>query len=215
VFIRGYGSFRGSKYGAGLYSSNITSTSEHFQGPANGINSGFPARTKVEFELTFAPKAAGSQTGSIVFTDVDGNTVRIVVQGSATDPAKLALDPAVVDGGLLTVGEPAKEVSFKISNTGKYPLEYVFPKFSDETIEGSTAKNHKFGYTVLSTLEGYGEFAYDGNPTMVGGVNIASQFTDSKQVSEPVDIGFSFPYYGNNYEQAYITSFGGIMFTPA
>lgn len=215
VFNRGYGSFRGSKYGAGLYSSNITSTSEHFQGPANGINSGFPARTKVEFELTFAPKAAGSQTGSIVFTDVDGNTVRIVVQGSATDPAKLALDPAVVDGGLLTVGEPAKEVSFKISNTGKYPLEYVFPKFSDETIEGSTAKNHKFGYTVLSTLEGYGEFAYDGNPTMVGGVNIASQFTDSKQVSEPVDIGFSFPYYGNNYEQAYITSFGGIMFTPA
>lgn len=212
VYNRGFGAFKGSKWGAGLYDNNISSSSEHFKGPQNGVQSGFPARTKVEFDLTFAPKAAGSQTGTITFTDADGNTARIIVQGSATDPAKLDLDPAVVDGGLLTVGDTPREVSFKIKNTGKYPLEYVFPKFSDETIEGATSANHKFGYSVLSTLEGYGEFEYDGNPAIVGGVNIASQFSDSEYTSSAIDLGFSFPFYGKTYSKAYITSFGGIMF---
>ena len=96
VYNRGYGAFRGSQWGAGLYDSNISCTSEHFAGP-EFVSSGFPARSKVQFELTFTPKAAGSHTGAVVFTDADGRQTRILVQGTATEPARLAIEPSVVD----------------------------------------------------------------------------------------------------------------------
>ena len=115
------------------------------------MQSGFPARTTTKLELTYAPKEAGSHSGTITFKDADGREVKILVRGVATEPAKLTVDPAVVEAGTLTLGEEPKELSFKISNTGKYPLEYVFPKFSDETIEGA-AKLHKFGYTSFLQL---------------------------------------------------------------
>lgn len=214
VFNRGYGKFAGSKWGSGLYENNIESTSTHFRGPANGISQGFPARTRVSFDLTYAPTEAGSHTGSIIFTDADGRRARITVQGVATEPAKLVIEPAAIDCGTLTVGDEEQKQSFTISNAGKYPLEFVFPKFSQESIDGRSANLHKFGYTVASTLDGYSEFAYDGNPELIGATDIASQFTDDNVLSRPVSLGFSFPYYGKTYEKAYITSFGGIMFAP-
>lgn len=213
VYNRGYGNFTGSAWGAGIYSDKISSTSPNFAGP-DYVQSGFPARTKVSFDLTYTPTESGSHTGNIVFTDKDGKTVRIVVQGVATDPAKLTLDPAVVEGGVLNVGDEAIQKSFRISNAGKYPLEFVFPRFSSETIEGQTASYHKHGYTVASTLEGYNEFAYDGNPALIGGTDISSQFSDSEHLSSAVSLGFAFPFYGKTYEKAYITSFGGITFKP-
>ena len=168
AFNEGYGSFRGSQWGAALYNGNITVSNENFRGPKNGIPSGFPARATTTFDVTFAPTSGGSHTGNVIFTDADGREVRLVVQGSATEPSKLTLDPATVDAGMLNVGDEPSIVKFKVGNAGKYPLEYVFPKFSSETVSGQTAKNHKFGYTVASTLEGYNEFAYDGNPDLIG-----------------------------------------------
>lgn len=210
VYNQGYGSFRGSQWGAGIYSQNIISSSENFAGP-DYVTSGFPARTTTQIELTYAPKEAGSHTGSITFKDVNGREVKILVRGVATEPAKLAVDPAVVETGTLTLGDEPKEFAFKIKNEGKYPLEYVFPKFSDEMVEGA-AKLHKFGYTVSSTLEGYDEFEYEGVPTLVNAVDVASSFNDIAYVSKAVPLGFSFPYYGKYYDKVYITSFGGVIF---
>ena len=214
AFNEGYGSFRGSQWGAALYNGNITVSNENFRGPKNGIPSGFPARATTTFDVTFAPTSGGSHTGNVIFTDADGREVRLVVQGSATEPSKLTLDPATVDAGILNVGDEPSIVKFKVGNAGKYPLEYVFPKFSSETVSGQTAKNHKFGYTVASTLEGYNEFAYDGNPDLIGATAVQSKFSDDVYVSDPISLGFAFPYYGKNYEQVYITSFGGLMFAP-
>lgn len=214
VFNRGYGKFAGSQWGAGLYDNNIEISSPHFKGPGNGISQGFPARTRVTFDLTYAPTEAGSHTGTVTFTDAYGNKARITVQGVATEPAKLVIEPAVVDAGTLTVGADNVTRSFTISNAGKYPLEFVFPKFSQESIDGQPAKLHQFGYTVASTLEGYSEFAYDGNPELIGGTDVASQFTDENTLSTAINLGFAFPYYGKTYEKVYITSFGGLMFAP-
>ena len=213
LYNRGYGSFKGSQWGAGIYQDKISCISEHFKGPEY-VQSGFPARTRVKVDLTYAPKSSGSHSGTVVFTDAEGREVRVLVQGAATDPAKLVLDPATVDAGTLDVAAAPSKVSFKIKNEGKYPLEFVFPRFSDETIEGQTAANHKFGYTVSSTLEGYSPFEYDGNPALIGATDISSQFSDDVYVSKPVSLGFSFPYYGQNYEKVYISSYGALMFVP-
>lgn len=210
VYNKGYGSFRGSQWGAGIYSDNIEASSENFAGPEY-VQSGFPARATTVVELTYAPKSAGSHNGYVTFKGMDGNEFRILVQGVATDPAKLAVEPAVIDAGTIAIGDASKELTFTVRNDGKYPLEFVFPKFSDENVEGA-AKQHKFGYTVASTLEGFNEFEYQAPSPVIGATNIASRFTDDIYVSNPVSLGFSFPYYGKEYDTAYITSFGGIMF---
>ncbi len=213
LYNRGYGSFKGSQYSAGIYKDNISCSSEHFLGP-DYIQSGFPARTHVNVELTYAPKSSGSHSGTIMFTDADGRQVRILVQGAATEPARLVLEPPTVDAGTLDVASEPSKVSFKIKNEGKYPLEYVFPRFSNETIDGQTAANHKFGYTVSSNLEGYSAFEYDNNPALIGATDISSQFTDDVYVSRTISLGFNFPYYGNSYDKVYVTSYGGVMFVP-
>ncbi|MDE5632515.1 MAG: hypothetical protein K2I54_06880, partial [Muribaculaceae bacterium] len=140
LYNRGFGSFRGSQWGAGIYQDKISCSSEHFSGP-DYVQSGFPARTRVTVDLTYAPKSSGSHSGTVVFTDADGRQVRILVQGAATAPARLALEPPTVDAGTLDVAAQPSKVSFKINNEGKYPLEFVFPRFSDETIDGQTAAN--------------------------------------------------------------------------
>ena len=209
-YNQGYGSFRGSQWGAGIYSDNISASSENFKGPEM-VNSGFPARAKTKVELTYTPKTAGTHSGTVTFRGADGMEVKVLVQGVATEPAKLAVDPMVVDAGTIALGDEPKELSLAIRNDGKYPLEYVFPKFSDETVEGA-AKLHKFGYTVASTLEGYNVFEYQPMPDLVGAVDIPSAFSDAVDVSAPVSIGFDFPYYGKAYDKLYITSYGGVMF---
>ena len=211
AYNAGYGSFRGSQYSAGVYSNAITSSSEHFAGP-DYLQAGFPARTKVPFEVTYTPTAAGSHTGTISFTDADGKQVRVIVQGSATDPAKLHVEPAVIDAGTLEVGTDPKEVKFTVTNQGKYPLEYVFPKFSDEQIDGAKGANHKFGYTVFSTLPGFNAMEYTADGGLIGATDISAKFSDAVYVSDAINPGFSFPYYGKNYDRLYITSYGGIMF---
>ncbi len=214
VFNAGYGDFKGSQWGAGLYSDNISSTNENFQGPSD-VSSGFPARSTTRFDVTFAPKQSGPQSGQIVFTDMDGRQFKVMVTGVAVDPAKITLNPASLDAGDLEVGAEAKELSFSIVNDGKFPLQYVMPKYSDETIEGASGGDvHKFGYVWTSNLNGSDAFAYDGNPELVDAVDISSQFSDQDWWSDRIDLGFKFPYYGKEYDHVYVTSYGAVAINP-
>ncbi len=210
VYNQGYGLF-GGNWGS-LYNDNISTSSEHFQGPENGVNGGFPARSAQKFDVTFAPKAAGSHTGTITFTSKDGLEYKVTVTGSATDPSKIVIDPVTIDAGTLDVAAEAVTKEFAIKNEGSYPLEYVFPKFSTQKLESQGSVSHRFGYVTMTNLNGTADFAYDGNPELIGGTDVADQFNDNNYLSEAIDLGFEFPFYGKKYSEAYITSYGGIAF---
>lgn len=214
VFNKGFGPFSGNQWYADLYQDNLSSSSDQFIQPAY-IFGGIPARSRVSFDVTYKPTTAGSHTGNIILKDKDGKEVRVIVRGVATEPAKIDLNPAIVDAGTLNVGDEAKEVKFKVVNAGNYPLEYVFPKFSEENVDGSTARLHQFGYTVTANIENYNtDFAYDNNPELSSVTDIKSELSDYVQLSSPISMGFTFPYYGKNYDQVYITSFGALCFEP-
>ncbi len=208
VFNEGYGPF--GYYGS-LSGNRISSTSEHFQGPTY-INGGFPARTYKTFDVTFAPKAAGSHTGNIVFKHSDNSEFKITVTGVATDPAKIVIEPDTIDAGTLDIDSVAITKDFAIKNEGNYPLEYVFPKFSDRQLENQGKAAHRFGYVATTNLNGATDFAYDGNPLMIGSTDITSSYDDNTYLSKQIALGFAFPFYGKTYEYAYITSYGGIAF---
>lgn len=206
IVNNGYGDFTGP-WGALQFPGNgMESSSEEFT-PEDYI-AGFAARSKGTLNVTFKPASAGSKSGTITLTDANGIKFNIVVRGVASMPAEVKVDKESIDFGYLEVGGEANTDKIVIENTGQYPLEYVFPRFSDETIDGVEA--HKFGYSYESNLNGSDAFQYDGNPEIANETDITSQFNDNVWQSQAVDLGFQFPFYGTNYSQIYINTRGGI-----
>ena len=209
VYNEGYGPF--GYYGS-LSGNKISCSSEHFEAPTY-ISGGFPARSSQRFDVTFKPQSAGSHTGTITFTHSDNTTVfKVTLTGTATDPAKLVIEPDTIACDTLDISAEAISKEFVIKNEGNYPLEYLFPKFSNQQLESQGKAAHKFGYTVVSNLNGATGFAYDGNPALIGATDITSLFNDNTYLSGAIDLGFAFPYYGKNYERIYISSYGGLAF---
>ena len=89
-------------------------------------------------------------------------------------------------------------------------MQYVFPKFSSEKIVGSTAKVHKFGYTTISNVAGDESFEYEPAPELADEKDITSQFTNDNWQSGPIKVGFKFPFYGKDYDEIYVSSYGGV-----
>ena len=203
----GYGVF-GGKYGMLQAPKNVKSSSDQFN-VSKGANN-IAARSTGTLPVTFAPTKEGNFSSTITLTDKNGNQHSFLVRGVASVPAKQSVTPDVYEAGDLKVGGEDKTATITIKNTGNYPLQYVFPKFSSEKIVGSTAKVHKFGYTTISNVAGDESFEYEPAPELADEKDITSQFTNDNWQSGPIKVGFKFPFYGKDYEQIYVSSYGGV-----
>ena len=204
----GYGVFAG-KYGMLQASQNeVKSSSDQFN-VSKGANN-IAARSTGTLPVTFAPTKEGNFSSTITLTDKNGNQHSFLVRGVASIPAQQSVTPDVYEAGDLKVGGEDKTATITIKNTGNYPLQYVFPKFSSEKIVGSTAKVHKFGYTTISNVAGDESFEYEPAPELADEKDITSQFTNNNWQSGPIKVGFKFPFYGKDYDEIYVSSYGGV-----
>ena len=203
----GYGVF-GGQYGMLQASKNVKSSSDQFN-VSKGANN-IAARSTGTLPVTFAPTKEGNFSSTITLTDKNGNQHSFLVRGVASVPAKQSVTPDVYEAGDLKVGGEDKTATITIKNTGNYPLQYVFPKFSSEKIVGSTAKVHKFGYTTISNVAGDESFEYEPAPELADEKDITSQFTNDNWQSGPIKVGFKFPFYGKDYDEIYVSSYGGV-----
>lgn len=203
----GYGVF-GGQYGMLQAPKNVKSSSDQFN-VSKGANN-IAARSTGTLPVTFAPTKEGNFSSTITLTDKNGNQHSFLVRGVASVPAKQSVTPDVYEAGDLKVGGEDKTAIITIKNTGNYPLQYVFPKFSSEKIVGSTAKVHKFGYTTISNVAGDESFEYEPAPELADEKNITSQFTNDNWQSGPIKVGFKFPFYGKDYDEIYVSSYGGV-----
>ena len=203
----GYGVF-GGKYGMLQAPKNVKSSSDQFN-VSKGANN-IAARSTGTLPVTFAPTKEGNFSSTITLTDKNGNQHSFLVRGVASVPAKQSVTPESYDAGDLKVGGEDKTATITIKNTGNYPLQYVFPKFSSEKIVGSTAKVHKFGYTTVSNVAGDESFEYEPAPELADEKDITSQFTNDNWQSGPIKVGFKFPFYGKDYDEIYVSSYGGV-----
>lgn len=203
----GYGVF-GGKYGMLQAPKNVKSSSDQFN-VSKGANN-IAARSTCTLPVTFAPTKEGNFSSTITLTDKNGNQHSFLVRGVASVPAKQSVTPDVYEAGDLKVGGEDKTATITIKNTGNYPLQYVFPKFSSEKIVGSTAKVHKFGYTTISNVAGDESFEYEPAPELADEKDITSQFTNDNWQSGPIKVGFKFPFYGKDYDEIYVSSYGGV-----
>ena len=204
----GYGVFAG-KYGMLQASQNeVKSSSDQFNVSKGAKN--IAARSTGTLPVTFAPTKEGNFSSTITLTDKNGNQHSFLVRGVASIPAQQSVTPDVYEAGDLKVGGEDKTATITIKNTGNYPLQYVFPKFSSEKIVGSTAKVHKFGYTTISNVAGDESFKYEAAPELADEKDITSQFTNNNWQSGPIKVGFKFPFYGKDYDEIYVSSYGGV-----
>lgn len=204
----GYGVFAG-KYGMLQASQNeVKSSSDQFNVSKGAKN--IAARSTGTLPVTFAPTKEGNFSSTITLTDKNGNQHSFLVRGVASVPAKQTVTPDVYEAGDLKVGGEDKTATITIKNTGNYPLQYVFPKFSSEKIVGSTAKVHKFGYTTISNVASDESFKYEAAPELADEKDITSQFTNNNWQSGPIKVGFKFPFYGKDYDEIYVSSYGGV-----
>ena len=203
----GYGVF-GGQYGMLQAPKNIKSSSDQFN-VSKGANN-IAARSTGTLPVTFAPTKEGNFSSTITLTDKNGNQHSFLVRGVASIPAQQTVTPDVYEAGDLKVGGEDKTATITIKNTGNYPLQYVFPKFSSEKIVGSTAKVHKFGYTTISNVAGDESFEYEPAPELADEKDITSQFTNNNWQSGPIKVGFKFPFYGKDYDEIYVSSYGGV-----
>ena len=168
------------------------------------------ARSTGTLPVTFAPTKEGNFSSTITLTDKNGNQHSFLVRGVASVPAQQSVTPDVYEAGDLKVGGEDKTATITIKNTGNYPLQYVFPKFSSEKIVGSKARVHKFGYTTVSNVAGDESFEYEPAPELADEKDITSQFTNDNWQSGPIKVGFKFPFYGKDYDEIYVSSYGGV-----
>ena len=203
----GYGVF-GGKYGMLQAPKNVKSSSDQFN-VSKGANN-IAARSIGTLPVTFKPTKEGNFSSTITLTDKNGQQYSFLVRGVASVPAKQSVTPESYDAGDLKVGGEDKTATITIKNTGNYPLQYVFPKFSSEKIVGSTAKVHKFGYTTISNVAGDESFEYEPAPELADEKDITSQFTNDNWQSGPIKVGFKFPFYGKDYDEIYVSSYGGV-----
>ena len=208
----GYGVF-GGKYGMLQAPKNLKSSSDQFK-VSKGANN-IAARSTGTLPVTFAPTQEGNFSSTITLTDRNGQQYSFLVRGVASVPAKQSVTPNTYDAGDLKVGGEDKTATITIKNTGNYPLQYVFPKFSSEKIVGSTAKVHKFGYTTISNVAGDESFEYEPAPELADEKDITSQFTNDNWQSGPIKVGFKFPFYGKDYDEIYVSSYGGVSMKQA
>ena len=203
----GYGVF-GGNYGVLQAPKNVKSSSDQFN-VSKGANN-IAARSIGTLPVTFKPTKEGNFSSTITLTDKNGNQHSFLVRGVASVPAQQSVTPDVYEAGDLKVGGEDKTATITIKNTGNYPLQYVFPKFSSEKIVGSTAKVHKFGYTTISNVAGDESFEYEPAPELADEKDITSQFTNDNWQSGPINVGFKFPFYGKDYDEIYVSSYGGV-----
>ena len=208
----GFGAFTG-EYGNSLYApGGVSISSDQFQAPE-----GCPAiaaRSTGKMTITFKPTKEGNFSGTIKLTDKNGNTHSFMVRGTSAIPATLQVDKSEFDLGDLKEGEE-KTATLTLKNVGNYPLQYVFPKFSSENIEGSTTRVHKYGYYSISNIGGSEDFQYEAAPALADEVDITNQFDNNNNwFSKAINVGFKFPFYGKDYTQVYVSSYGGISMIP-
>lgn len=204
----GFGTF-GTKSGYFYnFDNSMTSSSDQFLTPTS--LKAIQARSSRVLNVTFKPTKAGNFSSTITLTDKNGLKHSFTVCGTAIDPAQLVTEKTEFDLGDLKVGDPAKEAVIRIKNEGKYPLQYVFPKYSDKTIEGM-GQAHKYGYTYQTNIDGINKLDYEPVPELDDEVDITSQFSDLNWQSSAVPLGFKFPFYGTDYKEIHVNALGGLQ----
>ncbi|MCI0751672.1 MAG: S8 family serine peptidase, partial [Flammeovirgaceae bacterium] len=169
------------------------------------------AREQAVVKIKFKPTAPGNIND--IFTITNGTTTyEIPLFGVGAETAKIAITPESQIVNSVTIGDVVN-AQVTVENTGAYPLKYFIPGFDENGISDNWPSDyHSYGYKFRTN---YGS---ESNPIPYEFQDIAStgtKITDALKddgVYYSLDMGFEFPYYGQNMQTLYIAQKGFTTF---
>ncbi len=169
------------------------------------------AREQVVVTIKFTPTATGNINDILTFTD--GNqTYQIPLFGVGAATSKITITPATQTITPIAIGDVVN-ANITVKNTGAYPLKYFIPGFDTKGVSDNWPSTyHKYGYKKRTNYNG------DPSPITYSFQDISTTGTDITSVVKDeysyftLDMGFEFPYYGNNMKTIYIAQKGFTTF---
>ncbi|MCG8581500.1 MAG: S8 family serine peptidase [Bacteroidales bacterium] len=162
--------------------------------------------------FVFAPSKEGAINSKVTISDPDGQSHSFILYGAGTKPAKAVITPEVREFPDLNLGDDFSG-EFTLTNDGDYPLRYYIPKFADGSNMPDFDPNsiHKFGYIGSHNESVNEQPAFEWEDIQYTGEDITDHFRlDGSVIFKDVLLGFSFPYFGNEYDTCYITTQGAV-----
>nr|WP_319397985.1 S8 family serine peptidase [uncultured Carboxylicivirga sp.] len=171
-----------------------------------------PAERSEELRFYFKPTTEGAINATVKVSDKAGKVHTFSLYGAGTWPAKAVVSPPVSNYADMNLGD-SFEGSFFLRNDGDYPLRYYVPKFADGSNmpDFDTKSIHNFGYVSGENTPAPGEEAFEWDDIQFTGTDITDIFRlDGSVMLTDAQIGFRFPYFGNNYDTCYISNWGAV-----
>ncbi|MCK5076823.1 MAG: T9SS type A sorting domain-containing protein, partial [Calditrichia bacterium] len=204
--------------------------------PANGsVNQASTENIAVNINTT--DLTPGTYSANLIVEGSDANNIYDTVEVNLTvlaapvitvisDTVRLSIDENMIDStwftikndgeGVLTISSITDEMIFKgnLYNLSEQKQSPEYEKGEQERTYGTMTKNtggpDAYGYTWVDSDEPGGP-AY--NWFDISSVGINSGIASDDVVNGPFDMGFDFKFYGETYNQIYISSNGWITFT--
>ena len=169
------------------------------------------AREQVVVTIKFAPTTTGNINDVLTFTD--GNqTYQIPLFGVGAATSKITITPTSQTITPVALGDVVS-ANITVKNTGAYPLKYFVPGFDTLGISDNwPSPYHKYGYKKRSNYSGeLSPLAYSFQDISSTGTDITNIVKDDYSYFT-LDMGFEFPYYGNNMKTIYVARKGFTTF---
>ncbi len=172
------------------------------------------AKRSETIEIRYTPTQVGTANGNVTLTDKQGRKYTILLYGVCVEPPELTIEPKELAYSDLTLGDEVNG-SFSVKNTGNYPLDFYLPKFNkSESIDLGIYSliTTKTGYTYTLSEGSLSNPAFDWEDISQTGTEVIHQFVNDTRLKYiPIDLNFSFPFFGEEKDTIYITQWAGFL----
>jgi hypothetical protein len=169
------------------------------------------AGATADLSVVFSPLATGPVNGllSLASDDPDTPTLVVPLAGTGLDAPDISVSPASLDAAPAAGGTVTRQLT--ITNNGLANLDFAIPAFGfiDQGAKDAGGPD-TFGYRWTDSEDPLGP-EFDWVEIMTYGTAIP--FMYDNQNFGPFDIGFSFPFYGNEFTTFHVCTNGWISFT--
>lgn len=190
----------------------VASAKYSFSNPCFKV-SGYPpatiqAKSTLSVNVQFTPVKSGNENCVMTIKDANGNTFTTNLFVVTAEPPVIDITPKTISHSGLTIGDQ-QQGTFKLSNTGKYPLKYSFPAFSNSSFTETDKYLHIYGYQYDVTDT---EDELEWVDISTTGTDHSQELKNMANTYVEVDLGFGFPFFGKQEQTGYITRYGVLTF---